>query len=148
MTPETSPKNEPLSSAREAPRTSEQTLDTRIDRVLNKYVFVWVWSVLFGTATGAALTFANYRPFGRYRSAQLLLGGLVAIGGLFTLLSVYDLYRFLIRALLPMFTQGQSGELDDRGRRLLSAAVRNLLAALTLGLIVIILQYVFGGLAD
>jgi hypothetical protein len=138
-------KTAPLSGR---PADREQALDTRIDKVLNKYVFVWVWSVLFGTATGAALTFANYRPFGHYKAAQLLLGTLVAMGGLFTIVSVYELYLFLVRVLLPMFSQGESGELSDRGRRLLSGAVRNLLAAFALGLIVIIVQYIFGGLAD
>jgi hypothetical protein len=134
--------------SREDDREGDGALDSRIDRVLNKYVVVWVWSVLFGTATGAALTFVNYRPSGRYGPAQLFMGALITLGGGFTLLSVGQLCRFLIQVLLPMFNRGESGELDGRATQMLSRAVRYLLAALLLGLIFIAVQYVLGGLAS
>jgi hypothetical protein len=45
-----------------------------------------------------------------------------------------------------MFSKGESGELKSYGLKLLSQAVRNLLAAFALGLSIVILQYVLGGL--
>src|SRR5262245_19146872 len=99
---------------------TEPSLSEQLDQALRKYVFVWVWSVLFGTATGAALTFANYRSFGRFRMADLLMGLLVATGGAFTILSVYNLYLFLMRILLPMFLEGGTAKLRHDGIELLA----------------------------
>ena len=135
-------------STPEPSRTTDDKLDARIDKALAKYVFVWVWSVLFGTATGAALTYANYRPFGKYRAADFLFGVLLVLGGIFTLLSVYNLYRFLMRFLLPMFRQGATVDLEKGGYQLLSGAVRNLLLAFALGLFLVFLQFLIGGLGD
>jgi hypothetical protein len=123
-------------------------LDSRIDRALVKYVFVWIWSILFGTATGAVLTFANLRPYGRFRSAEVLIGVLLAVGGLLSLMSVYDLLKLLLRVILPMFSLPSSAQLGPQGSKLLYRATRNLVLSFGVALFAVFAQYVLGGLGD
>ena len=80
--------------------------------------------------------------------ADILLGGLIAIGGIFTILSVYNLYRFLMRILLPMFFEGRSEKLSHEGIVLLAKSVKNLIAAFVLSLVFVLVQYILGGLSN
>lgn len=126
-------------------------LDVRIDRVLNKYMSVWLWSIVFGAATGVSLTFANYRVFGEWSRLGIVLVPLVAIGGLAALMSWYFLLQYLVMFLLPLFFSHatdytENTDLQYRGAKLLRQAVRSLLLSLAAGIVAAIFQLVFSAI--
>jgi hypothetical protein len=81
--------------------TPEPDVEPQWDRLLRKYVAVWLWSILFGTTTGVIFFFMNYRPSGDWREISLIYAYLVAIGGLTAILGWFVLLRYLTDWLLP-----------------------------------------------
>ena len=75
------------------------------DRLLRKYVSVWLWSILFGATTGlgtglAYLSFgggARWGPLGPVILATALSGVAVVLS------AWWSLYLYLVRVLLPQF---------------------------------------------
>ncbi len=83
------------------------------DRLLIKYVYVWLWSVLLGTTTTVAFSFISYRS----ERWGLLGVGLVAlqlVGGVCVAVSLLTLARFLQGFILPIFFGGDEGNLNQQ----------------------------------
>ena len=100
------------------------------DRLLRKYVAVWLWSILFGTTTGVIFFFMNYRPSGDWRELSLIYAYCVAIGGSASILSWVVLLRYLTRWLLPEVLAG-----PPDASRLLKLAVQFLISAVLVGVV-------------
>jgi hypothetical protein len=81
----------------------------RISRLLNKYVAVWLWSILFGATTGVGYTVMTLRS-GSWGSlgAVLVLPGMIVL--MFTAAAWLHLYRAFTRYLLPVFFENRSDE--------------------------------------
>jgi len=56
------PEDKSATSSTPAPSEGLSPFVTRLaDRLLDRYVAVWLWSVLFGTTVGLAYSYMNYR---------------------------------------------------------------------------------------
>ena len=81
---------------------SEPAIDAKLDRLLDKYVSVWLWSILFGTSTGLLYTLTSYRS-DSWRGFGLALA-FPAFGALLCALQSWmQLLTGLRRFLLPRF---------------------------------------------
>ena len=123
------------------------SLDSRIDAVLNKYVAVWLWSILFGTSVGALHMFTS-SGFGRFGKADLLIVPLILLGGVFSLMSLARLFRYLFSSLLPAFKVGGTNDIlgPGSGSQLLFSATRWLLLSYITALFLGLAQHVLTGL--
>lgn len=140
------------SSGDDSTRFRDNAIDHRIDRVLNKYASVWVWSVLIGVSTGSEVTFLlAAKPF-RWKGAGLVLAGFAGLGAMLSLMALYSLLRYLTGVLLPMFSKSlddvEVNELNRKGFYLLAGALRFQLIAILMGILVILSEYLLGALAD
>jgi hypothetical protein len=72
------------------------------DRLLIKYVYVWLWSVLLGTTTTVAFSFISYRSE-RWGVLGIGLVALQLIGGSCVAVALLALARFLQGFMLPIF---------------------------------------------
>jgi hypothetical protein len=89
----------------------KNTDEQGIDRLLSKYVLVWLWSILFGASTGLSYSFMAYRPYDSWGSMGFLLVALLAVGILCTCWSWLFLFRYLTRYLVPkFFAPDETGE--------------------------------------
>ena len=120
------------------------------DRMLTKYVYVWLWSILVGTAASLAYSFLWYEMCGMYRLYQagrcswIVLGPILGLGTLALLASLYLLASFFTGFLLPLFFA--PGEIDTgrlhQARVRLAWSVQLILAAVFLRLLVSGVGYV------
>ena len=79
-----------------------ETGTDRISPLLNKYVAVWLWSILFGAASGIGYSVTSFRT-----SNWGTIGAVLILPTLFVIVLVagswLHLYRALTRYLLPVF---------------------------------------------
>jgi hypothetical protein len=77
-------------------------LNCRIDRVLSKYISVWLWSILFGVNSGLTFSYlsSTFRDWG---SLSILLVAILAIAVIFSIQAWRYLLSYLTRYLLPKF---------------------------------------------
>ena len=78
----------------------------RLDGLLRKYTYVWLWSILFGVSVGTTFSLANTdlrRPWGELSPLPIALSTLAVIfaAGLW-----WHLYRYLAFFLIPIFFLG------------------------------------------
>jgi hypothetical protein len=88
--------------------------------LLNKYVSVWLWSILFGTTTGVLYTFLSFRIdkwgcLAGVLAVPLTMALLMAIG------SSLQLYRGLVQFLIPRYILGLS---TDGGEKVFAYCLR------------------------
>ena len=88
----------------------DYSLDERIDRVLAKYVSVWLWSILFGTSISLSFSFISYRPTEKWGPLGLLLAALLILGFIFAVSSLIYQFYYLKEFLLPTFFPGEALE--------------------------------------
>ena len=70
--------------------------------LLNKYVSVWLWSILFGTTTGVLYSFLSFR-YERWGDLGAVLV-IPALGSLLLAVGAWlQLYRALTRFLIPRY---------------------------------------------
>ena len=94
--------DEKESSANSAARS-----DSHLDLLLNKYVSVWLWSILFGTTTGVLYSFLSFR-FERWGGLGLILLIPALAALILAIFSWLMLYRALSGYLIPRFILNQS----------------------------------------
>jgi len=72
------------------------------EMLLNKYVSVWLWSILFGTTTGVLYSFLSFR-YERWGDLGAVLV-IPALGSLLLAVGAWlQLYRALTRFLIPRY---------------------------------------------
>lgn len=85
-----------------------------LEKLLSKYIAVWIWSILFGASSGLIYSLIEYRPekWGQLAVTLLLFS---AIGIVFAFLSLILLIRYLIKILLPtIFRSSDSAQIDSK----------------------------------
>jgi hypothetical protein len=100
------------------------------DRLLIKYVYVWLWSVLLGTTTTVAFSFISYRSE-RWGILGIGLVALQLIGGMCVAVALFALARFLQGFMLPIFFGGEESDRSQQksAARLLGRSFRYLIFA-------------------
>jgi len=95
------------------------------NRIFGKYVYVWLWSLLLGTATSIGFSFISYRTE-RWGLLGISLVFLQLLGGVFILLCLATLLKFFAGFLLPIFFGDAEVTLDEQVRagRLLGLSFR------------------------
>jgi hypothetical protein len=100
------------------------------NRIFGKYVYVWMWSLLLGTATSIGFSFISYRTE-RWGPLGLSLVLLQILGGICVLLCLSKLLRFFGGFLLPIFFGDVEITPEERVRagRLLGMSFRYIIYA-------------------
>jgi hypothetical protein len=82
------------------------------DRLLNKYIAVWLWSILFGTTTGVLYSFLSFR-YERWGTIGIVLVVPAVFALVLALMSWLQLYAALRRYLLPKFFSSRADREPD-----------------------------------
>jgi hypothetical protein len=94
---------------RDSSTSSAAQPDTHLDQLLNKYVSVWLWSILFGTTTGVLYSFLSFR-YDRWGGLGLILIIPALASLMLAILSWLRLYHALAGYLIPRFILNESHE--------------------------------------
>jgi hypothetical protein len=86
-----------------------------LDRVLSKYVTIWVWSILVGINTTVTFSFVG-GVRSRGPSVLVFLGPLFVAGVLAALIAWYFIVRYLRFFIVPNFFWTSSGDLEQDPR--------------------------------
>jgi len=78
-----------------------------LDKLLSKYIVVWLWSILFGASTGLTYSLIEYRPE-KWGQLALFLLVLSFLGTASALCSLILLIKYLLRYLIPVLLGGQA----------------------------------------
>lgn len=78
-----------------------------LDKLLSKYIVVWLWSILFGASTGLTYSLIEYRPE-KWGQLALFLLVLSVLGTASALCSLIVLIKYLLRYLIPVLLNGQA----------------------------------------
>lgn len=129
----------------ENPTGAAEKIEDKIDRLLSKYISVWVWSILFGTTIGLIYTFLNYRPSDRWGTLTLLLIILVVIGSVSAGMALICQLPYLTRIMIPTFFLGivNSEEETTLQVRKLRKSVSFIILALILRLTMVLVELGF-----
>ena len=73
------------------------------DVLLSKYVSVWIWSIIFGSTTGLVYSFSGMVNPERWSQLNTLLLGWYLMGTMSTVSSLFYLYFYLTRSIIPQF---------------------------------------------
>ncbi len=113
------------------------------DRLLTKYVAVWLWSIIFGTSAGTGATFA-YLTLGPGKWGPLtpVLVACGVLGVLFVAAAWLQLYFFLSRQLIPQL-YGEARPPDPAAGLFLLRAFLYTFAATLIGLILVLVKFSF-----
>jgi hypothetical protein len=80
-------------------------------RLVNRYISVWVWSILFGVAVSVSFSITNVRNAGRYGDLTLIIMALYLLAALFTFRAWSVLLRYLNQFIIPLiFTSSEVAE--------------------------------------
>jgi len=86
--------------------------DRSYDRLLNRYVSVWLWSILFGTTTGVLYSFLSFR-LDRWAGLAVVLVVPALLALVFALMAWGHLYWGLKRYLIPKFVLQRFSDAPD-----------------------------------
>src|SRR6266404_2574434 len=75
-------------------------------RLINRYISVWVWSILFGLTTSLSFTITNVRNIGRFGELSLVIGAFYLLSALFVFRAWFILLEYLRNFLIPMIFSG------------------------------------------
>lgn len=82
---------------------NRNSLEDTVDRLLSKYVSVWLWSILFGTDVGLTYSSITYYSPNKWGSLGFLLVILLVLTLLASLMSWLNLLKYLSGYLIPRF---------------------------------------------
>jgi hypothetical protein len=71
-------------------------------RLVNRYISVWIWSILFGLAVSLSFSLSNVRNIGRYGQAAVIIGSLYVFSSAFVFWSWVSLLKYLRRFIIPL----------------------------------------------
>lgn len=84
----------------------------RWEALLNKYISVWLWSILFGTTTGVLFSFLSFR-YDRWGELGVVLA-IPAFGSLVLAIGAWlQLYRALTIFLIPRYVLSKPADGAD-----------------------------------
>ncbi len=89
---------------------------SNLDRILAKYVTIWVWSILVGINATVTFSFVGYGTRSRGASLFMLLGPVDVLGMLASLVAWYFIVRYLRLFIIPKFFWTSPGELEQDPR--------------------------------
>src|ERR1700720_2730550 len=111
----------------------QRDLEQIIDRLLSKYVSVWLWSILFGTDVGLGYSSLTYYSPNKWGSLGLLLVILLVVSVSASFMSWVNLLNYLSGCLIPKFFYPEAGrvheELDLKYAPTLRRALRFMILA-------------------
>lgn len=76
------------------------TMD-KMEKLLSKYISVWLWSILFGGATTLTFSLANVRSYEKWGILSLVIGIIMAFAITFVIIAWLTLFRFLKAHIVP-----------------------------------------------
>ncbi len=127
-------------------------MDARIvARLVNKVVWVWLWSIVVGVNSGVTYAYVSYRTEG-WGSLGLVLTVLVAAGACLVAGSWFFLATYLNRCLLPLFLSHEDGgpeqaaEPNEAALHFRKRNARLLVSALAYAACALIIRILMGGL--
>ena len=126
--------------------TSQSTAE--FERLLRKYLAVWLWSILFGGTTGLTYTMISFSTGERWG----VLGLSLAVSTFFAIcllaMAWWQLYTYLRGFLIPQVLLGQQvgDDASIRGGQILGRAYLLMILAGIVGLSTRALQYIFQAL--
>jgi len=89
----------------------QENQENQFDRILSKYISIWIWSILFGGTATITLTLLNTVPRGRdWSSLSYIFIAILSYGLIFMLMSWFSLYKYLISYILPKFFPSEDQE--------------------------------------
>lgn len=93
--------------------------ENQFDRILSKYISIWIWSILFGGTATITLTLLNTVPRGGdWSSLSYVFIAILSYGLIFMLMSWLSLYKYLISYILPKFFPKEDQEEEFEKYRL------------------------------
>jgi hypothetical protein len=120
------------------------------DRLLNKYVAVWLWSIIFGATTGVIYSFLNFRT-DRWGWFGLLMLIPIILAFLAYLLSSHRLYKALKCYLLPKFFLPSFIDNEENSILFIDYIKQSFyffIVAVSFRLLISILEIIFGALGS
>jgi uncharacterized membrane protein len=111
-------------------------MEINLDKILSKYVSVWIWSILFGANSYIISSFINYRKYFNNDSLQfeafVILLFMLIVGSIFAIVAYWQLFTYLSRYLIPRFFTQEIKEDDINYHTLASAKLKKVLIAIIL----------------
>jgi hypothetical protein len=117
---------------------------SNLDRILSKYVTIWVWSILVGLNTTVTFSLVS-GVRSRGPEALTLIGPVLLLGVLAALVAWYFLIRYLHFFVVPNFFWNLPEDLarDPRSWQPIQRAGSFMLIALAFRLLLVLLDFVF-----
>lgn len=97
--------------------------DSNLDKILKKYISVWIWSIIFGAAYSLTSNIFLTKSFDKWGPLSILFILIYTYLVIFLLLSWINLYRYLVRFILPKFFLLKN-ELDENETKLTNNFLR------------------------
>ena len=116
-------------------------LASALDRLLSKYVTVWIWSILIGINSGITFSLASYSARGTWGPLTFLPLALTLIGIISAILSWVYLLNYLSRFIIPSFFLERRE--DPRHSRLLRLSVQAIIFAVGARLLVSVVDLLY-----
>lgn len=80
-----------------------EKIPSEIDKILSKYISVWLWSILFGSVTAVGYSFLGYDLRENWGELSVLLFAIIMLGMSCIFISIFSLYLYLIKYIIPRF---------------------------------------------
>jgi hypothetical protein len=87
--------------------------ENNLDKLLRKYISIWIWSILFGTASALTYSIFSTRPFERWGTLSVLFVAIYAYLIVALILAWLYLYKYLVKYILPKFFPLQESEQNE-----------------------------------
>jgi len=140
----------PESSSMSEPSGEPQApWEKAVDRVLQKYVVVWLWSILFGSSSTIIYSFVTFVSREKWGMLGLLLVALMASAGLCALGALVALMQYLTRYLIPSFFSDVGREASPRQAAfLLKRAIGFLVLAIAMRFLSGLVELLYGTMSS
>ena len=91
--------------------------------ILNKYISVWIWSILFGATTGLLMSFITIDYFrDRWYALGIIFIFFILLGSILILLAGLNLYKYFKRFIIPTFLlKKESVDIEKYSKNLINA---------------------------
>lgn len=89
-------------------------METNFNKLLNRYISVWLWSILFGAASGLTYSIFTTRPFEKWGVLSTLFIVIFVYLIISIIITWLYLYRFLKSYIIPRFFPTTDEEIDDK----------------------------------
>jgi hypothetical protein len=101
--PDVAERNTTLSSSTIDSARSNSPSSANLDNLLDKYITVWIWSVLFRASTGLVISLITYRTDARWGPLNAILLLFLIISIVAAVISWRALMRYMSVYLIPKF---------------------------------------------